>query len=276
MPVLSVLAYKVRAAVIGVVGALMFIIPAALGPPGALGGGAGLDHHQATAVRPPASTRVVRERGAVLGRLHGPGACTAGGNFQAAGRQIEPMVATQSHGRWSRGIPLALPAGAATQPYAQVNGIACRSAGNCVAVGDAVDLGVRLVAAPAGSARGVPRDQQPLGLGGDHRLDLPPSALEVTARCARPMGRAGDRGQARARGPRACSRAAGPPWPRDGQDRHRQPVPPESRVLPDDEHERANESDDRGADFVRKHGQNRHGFPTNAGKTRQDKTEPRP
>jgi len=64
------------------------------------------------------------------------GACTAGGNYQAAGRQIEPMVATQSHGRWSRGMPLALPAGAATQPYAQVNGIACRSAGNCVAVGD--------------------------------------------------------------------------------------------------------------------------------------------
>src|SRR5207248_8369385 len=33
-------------------------------------------------------------------------------------------------------IPLVLPAGAATQPYAQVNGIACHSAGNCVAVGD--------------------------------------------------------------------------------------------------------------------------------------------
>ena len=46
------------------------------------------------------------------------------------------MVATQSHGRWSRGVPLVLPAGAAAQPYAQVNGLACRSAGNCVAVGD--------------------------------------------------------------------------------------------------------------------------------------------
>jgi hypothetical protein len=64
------------------------------------------------------------------------GACTAGGNYEAAGRQIEPMVATQVHGRWSPGAPLALPAGAATQPYAQVNGIACRSTGNCVAVGD--------------------------------------------------------------------------------------------------------------------------------------------
>src|SRR5262249_48892475 len=47
-----------------------------------------------------------------------------------------PMAATQSHGRWSRAFPLALPAGAAAQPYAQVSGIACHSAGNCVAVGD--------------------------------------------------------------------------------------------------------------------------------------------
>jgi hypothetical protein len=46
------------------------------------------------------------------------------------------MVATQVHGRWSRGTPLRLPANAAAQPYAQVSGLACRSAGNCVAVGD--------------------------------------------------------------------------------------------------------------------------------------------
>ncbi len=135
MPVLPVFAYKVRAAVIGAVGALMFIIPAAPGPPVALGG-AGLDHHEATAVRPPASTRVVAGAGLSSVACTARGACTAGGNYQAAGRQIEPMVATQSRGRWSRGTPLVLPAGAATQPYAQVNGISCRSAGNCVAVGD--------------------------------------------------------------------------------------------------------------------------------------------
>src|SRR5213080_3990019 len=129
MPVLSVLAYKVRAAVSVAVGALIFIIPVAPGPPGALGG-AGLDQHGATAVQPPAGIPSVA--GAGLSSV----ACTAGGSYQAAGRQIEPMVATQSRGRWSRGTPLVLPAGAATQPYAQVNGIACHSAGNCVAVGD--------------------------------------------------------------------------------------------------------------------------------------------
>jgi hypothetical protein len=135
MPVLSVFAYKVRAAVGGAVGALIFIIPAAPAFVGTLGG-AGPGHHQATAVRPPASTRVARSAGLFSVACTAAGTCTAGGNYQAAGRQIEPMVAAQSHGRWSRGIPLVLPAGAAPQPYAQVNGIACRSAGNCVAVGD--------------------------------------------------------------------------------------------------------------------------------------------
>jgi len=134
MPVLSVLAYKIRVAVSGAVGALMFIIPAP-GHAAALGG-AGADHHQATAVRAPASTLVVRSAGLFSVACTASGACLAGGNYQAAGRQIEPMVAAQSHGRWTRGTPLMLPAGAASQPYAQVNGIACRSAGNCVAVGD--------------------------------------------------------------------------------------------------------------------------------------------
>ncbi len=134
MPVLSVLAYKVRAAVAGAVGALIFIIPAP-GPVGALGN-AGLDHHQAIAVRAPDSTRVVRSAGLFAIACTAAGWCTAGGDYQAAGRRIEPIAATQSHGRWSRGVPLALPAGAAAQPYAQVNGIACRSTGNCVAAGD--------------------------------------------------------------------------------------------------------------------------------------------
>src|SRR5690348_6216151 len=135
MPVVSVLAYKVRAPASAIVGALIFIIPVPPGPAGAPGG-AGLDQHQATAVRPPASTFAVASSGLSSIACTARGACIAGGNYQAAGRQIEPMVATQFHGRWSRGAPIALPAGAAAQPYAQVNGIACRSAGSCVAVGD--------------------------------------------------------------------------------------------------------------------------------------------
>ncbi len=135
MPVLSVLALNARAAVGGAIGALMFIIPASPGPAAVLGG-AGLHHHTATAVRPPDSTLVVRSTGLFAVACTAAGSCTAGGDYQAAGRPVLPMAAAQTHGRWSRGIPLLLPAGAAAQPYAQVNGIACRSTGNCVAVGD--------------------------------------------------------------------------------------------------------------------------------------------
>jgi len=47
-----------------------------------------------------------------------------------------------------------------------------------------------------------------------------------------------------------------------------------ARCYRDDEHERANSTDGRGADFVRKHGQNGHGFPTKAGKTVKTRLNP--
>src|SRR5215470_1159437 len=120
MPLPSGVVPNFRAAVGGTVGALLIIIPPLPGPAAALC----TDHHQATAVEPPATACVAA------------GSCTAVGTFGGPGRPLEPMAATQSRGRWSRAFPLALPAGAAAQPYAQVSGIACHSAGNCVAVGD--------------------------------------------------------------------------------------------------------------------------------------------
>jgi len=134
MPVLSAFAFKVAAAVSGIAGALIFMIPAAPGPAEALGG-VGLDQDEAATVRAPAKS-VAASAGLFSVACTAAGACTAGGNYQDARQQIEPMVAAQSRGHWSRGTPLVLPPGAAAQPYAQVNGIACRSAGNCVAVGD--------------------------------------------------------------------------------------------------------------------------------------------
>jgi len=114
------------------VGALIFIIPVAPGL--AAGPGAGL--HRALPVRPPASARIAQGTELLTTTCVAAGSCAAGGNFGGAGRPLEPMVATQSHGRWSRGTPLLLPANAAAQPYAQVSGLACHSTGNCVAVGD--------------------------------------------------------------------------------------------------------------------------------------------
>ena len=50
--------------------------------------------------------------------------------------------------------------------------------------------------------------------------------------------------------------------------------PDGARCCRDDEHERTNGADDRGADFVGKHGQNRHGFPTKSGKTVKTRLNP--
>ena len=128
MPLLSGIVPTIRVAVSSIVGALMLIIPVAPG--------AGAAHHRATAVEPLASTRVAQSTGLFATACVAAGSCTAGGNFGGAGRPLEPMIAAQAHGRWSRGIPLLLPTNAAAQPYAQVTGLACHSAGNCVAVGD--------------------------------------------------------------------------------------------------------------------------------------------
>ena len=134
MLLLSGIVTNARVAVSGTVGALILVIPVAPGPgPGAA---LGTEHRQATAVQPPASSRVAQSTGLFATACAAAGSCVAGGNFGGAGRPLEPMVATQSHGHWSRGIPLLLPAGAAAQPYAQVTSIACHTPGNCVAVGD--------------------------------------------------------------------------------------------------------------------------------------------
>jgi hypothetical protein len=130
MPFLSGIVPNIRV-VVSAVGALIFIIPAAPAAPAAVGAG----HHHAIPVRPPASARIERNTELFTTACVAAGSCTAGGNFGGAGRPIEPMVATQSHGRWSRSTPLLLPANAAPQPYAQVSGLACHGAGNCVAVG---------------------------------------------------------------------------------------------------------------------------------------------
>src|SRR5215813_9282598 len=132
MPLPSGIVRNTRTVVSSTVGALILITPVAPGLPAALGAG----HHQAMPVQPPASTRIAQSTELFTTSCVAAGSCTAGGNFGGAGQPLEPMVAVRSHGRWSRGTPLQLPANAAAQPYAQVSGLACSSARNCVAVGD--------------------------------------------------------------------------------------------------------------------------------------------
>ena len=112
MPLLSGIVRHIRLVVSSTVGALIFIIPVAPGL--AAGPGAGL--YRALPVRPPASARIAQGTELLTTTCVAAGSCAAGGNFGGAGRPLEPMVATQSHGRWSRGTPLLLPANAAAQP----------------------------------------------------------------------------------------------------------------------------------------------------------------
>jgi hypothetical protein len=134
MPRESVAANWFRAALSGAVGALIFVFPSAHEPGSARAEGFSDGH--ATEVMPPASTHIASSSGLFATACTGAGNCVAGGDYQVGSKPVEPVVATQSHGRWSRGIKLLLPPDAAQQPYSQVNGIACVSAGNCVAVGD--------------------------------------------------------------------------------------------------------------------------------------------
>jgi hypothetical protein len=131
----SVPAYWFRAVLSGAVSALVFVLPSVHGSVPARVASAFPGNH-ATAVMPPASTRTAPGTGLFATACTGAGKCVAGGDYQAGSKPVEPVVAGQLHGRWSRGVRLSLPPDAARQPYSGVNGIACVSAGNCVAVGD--------------------------------------------------------------------------------------------------------------------------------------------
>jgi len=171
------------------VGALIFIIPVAPGPPA--GPGPGL--HQALPVRPPASARIAQSTELLTTTCVAAGSCAAGGNFGGAGRPLEPMVATQSHGRWSRGTPLLLPANAAafiaiesrgrwaraftprlpanaaSPSSAQLEAVTCTSNGSCDAVGTYQD--------PAGNAQTMVVAKPPSGPWGQAiEIASPPNA----------------------------------------------------------------------------------------------------
>ena len=63
------------------------------------------------------------------------GDCTAGRAYRDTSGDNQAVVVTQTRGKWARAVKVGLPSNAAEQPYAEVNGVACTSAGNCVAVG---------------------------------------------------------------------------------------------------------------------------------------------
>jgi hypothetical protein len=64
--------------------------------------------------------------------------CAAGGAYFDKSGYLQPMVIAQVRGHWTRPVELQLPDNRATVEESGVNGIACASAGNCVAVGSYV------------------------------------------------------------------------------------------------------------------------------------------
>jgi hypothetical protein len=91
---------------------------------------------RAVQVSPPADSHQPQGTGLYTVICTGRGECLAGGNYEDSSGTVQPMVASQVQGTWVASTRLTLPANAARQPYAQVNGIACRAAGDCVAVGN--------------------------------------------------------------------------------------------------------------------------------------------
>jgi hypothetical protein len=96
---------------------------------------AGTGFGRATEISPPANAAAEPGTGLYAAACTGHGDCVAGGSYSDRAGQDEAMVVTQMKGRWGRAIEVVPPKGAADQPDAEVNGIACASQGNCVAVG---------------------------------------------------------------------------------------------------------------------------------------------
>lgn len=106
-------------------------IPAAAAPTRAAGTGFG----RAIEIKPPGNSAKAIDSGLYSVSCSGRGYCSAGGEYNDSLGNAQAMVVTESRGTWGRGAEVKLPLNAASDPAAEVNGVACTSPGNCVAVG---------------------------------------------------------------------------------------------------------------------------------------------
>lgn len=90
---------------------------------------------RAVAVRLPKNA--VANPAAVLNSVSctSAGSCVAVGYFASTSGHGEAMTATQAKGLWARAVQLRPAAGAAANPEAELNSVACAGTGTCVAVG---------------------------------------------------------------------------------------------------------------------------------------------
>lgn len=95
----------------------------------------------ATALTPALPANASAYAGAVLGEVTctSVGNCTAFGTYTNNAGAIEPLAVSEVSGKWSRGVGITMPAGAATNPhtffYYGSAQMSCPSVGNCAAGG---------------------------------------------------------------------------------------------------------------------------------------------
>jgi hypothetical protein len=88
---------------------------------------------QAVQIQLPANAAATQNAGLYAVSCPAAGFCVAGGEYLAGASSA--LVVTQSHGRWSRGVAVRLPASQRNANGAEVNGVGCTAEQSCVAVG---------------------------------------------------------------------------------------------------------------------------------------------
>lgn len=115
--------------------ALTLPVAAAAGSPASAQSASGTGFRPGTEIRVPANGAADPTSILIGVACTRRGDCSAGGSYNDADGNGQAMAVTQSRGRWARAVEILLPSNAAADPYAEVNGVACTGAGNCVAVG---------------------------------------------------------------------------------------------------------------------------------------------
>jgi hypothetical protein len=155
--------------------------------PAAASAQAGSGFGAAVQLKLPAGAVVSQEASLFGLACTSPGDCVAGASYDAKPGETEAALISESHGTWSRGVEVRLPANAARQPDATINGIACARAGSCVAVGNySTASGVRAFLVTESSGRWQ-RARQPLLPTGASLAATSRSYLEWVA-CPAPGG----------------------------------------------------------------------------------------
>ncbi|MGO8958224.1 MAG: hypothetical protein ACLQFR_12770 [Streptosporangiaceae bacterium] len=115
--------------------ALVLPAAAAAGSPASAQSASGTGFRPAAEIRVPANAAADPTSILIRVACTRRGDCSAGGSYNDADGNTQAMAVTQSRGRWGRAVEITLPANAAAEPYAEVNGVACTRPGDCVAVG---------------------------------------------------------------------------------------------------------------------------------------------